>query len=284
MYNSPFCDVEYMPEYNCVLVTWKSFCCGDDYRTPLIHAAELIKAHKDCVYVADTRSGFEDADEDTVWVKKVWARMAYDAGCRFIYFIIDRSNSLKDELDGQTDELAKYFTVRSIYDISEIPLSRKPTYLIRPMEKEEYPLLEDFLYNAIYIPKSYNGIPPRDIIYTPLLWRTIDSFGSLPDDFCLVADIDGKPVGAVWVRIADQYGHIDNETPSFSISLFKDYRGRGIGTQMMREMLLYLRDKGYKRASLSVQKENYAVSMYKKVGFEITEETDEEYIMLCPLL
>lgn len=99
----------------------------------------------------------------------------------------------------------------------------------------------------------------------------------------LAAVSDGKIVGAVWTRIMDDYGHIDDNTPSFAISLYKEYRGRGIGTEMMREMLVRLRQAGYARASLAVQKANYAVRMYKKVGFEIVGENEEEYIMLCRL-
>ena len=99
----------------------------------------------------------------------------------------------------------------------------------------------------------------------------------------LAAVSDGKIVGVVWTRIMDDYGHIDDDTPSFAISLYKEYRGRGIGTEMMREMLVRLRQAGYSRASLAVQKANYAVRMYKKVGFEIVGENEEEYIMLCRL-
>ena len=81
----------------------------------------------------------------------------------------------------------------------------------------------------------------------------------------------------------NDYGHIDNSTPSFAISLYRDYRGKGIGTELMEKMLELLKHKGYKRASLAVQKENYAVKMYKKVGFEIVDENEEEYIMVCDL-
>lgn len=90
-------------------------------------------------------------------------------------------------------------------------------------------------------------------------------------------------MGAVWVRIMEDYGHVDNETPSFAISLYKEYRGRGIGTALMMKMLELLRESGYKKASLAVQKENYAVKMYKKVGFEVVGENAEEYIMVCNL-
>jgi len=48
-------------------------------------------------------------------------------------------------------------------------------------------------------------------------------------------------------------------------------------------MLQFLREKGYKQASLSVQKANYAVRMYRKAGFEVIDENEEEYIMVCRL-
>ena len=85
------------------------------------------------------------------------------------------------------------------------------------------------------------------------------------------------------MRIMDDYGHIDDETPSFAISLYEEYRNMGIGTALMRDMLEFLKNKGYRRTSLSVQKVNYAVRMYQKVGFEVVDENEEEYIMVYRL-
>lgn len=99
----------------------------------------------------------------------------------------------------------------------------------------------------------------------------------------MVAEIDGKIVGAVWTRIMNDYGHINDDTPSFAISLYKEYRGLGIGTEMMKQMLAILKKKGYERASLAVQQANYAVKMYRQVGFEIVDNNEEEYIMVCNL-
>lgn len=155
-------------------------------------------------------------------------------------------------------------------------------YTIREMDAAEYLLLNDFLYEAIFIPQGGEP-PPRSIINNDELQVYIKDFGEKPDDRCLAAEADGKVVGAVWVRIMEDYGHIDDETPSFAISLYREYRGRGIGTALMVKMLELLRESGYKRASLAVQKENYAVKMYKKVGFEVVDENAEEYIMVCNL-
>ena len=76
---------------------------------------------------------------------------------------------------------------------------------------------------------------------------------------------------------------IDDTTPSLSISLLKEYRNLGIGTELMKQILLTLKEREYKQVSLSVQKINYAVSMYKKVGFEVVRENEEDYVMFCKL-
>lgn len=143
-------------------------------------------------------------------------------------------------------------------------------------------MLQEFLYEAIFVPEGMSA-PPKSIINQPELQVYITDFGKKKDDIGLVAEVDKRVVGAVWVRIMNDYGHIDNSTPSFAISLYKDYRGFGIGTALMKEMLRILKSRGYKQASLAVQKTNYAVRMYEKTGFEIVGQNEEEYIMLCRL-
>ena len=81
----------------------------------------------------------------------------------------------------------------------------------------------------------------------------------------------------------DDYGHVDDETPSFPISLYKEYRGQGIGSQLMVKVLELLKWQGYDCASLAVQKANYAVKMYRNLGFKTRDENAEEYIMVCEL-
>lgn len=153
------------------------------------------------------------------------------------------------------------------------------TYTIRHIQKSEYPLLNNFLYEAIFIPDEVDP-PPRSILKSPDLQVYVDHFGESKDDIGLVAEVDEKIVGAVWVRIMDDYGHVDDQTPSFAISLYKEYRGLGIGTAMMRAMLTLLKNRGYERASLAVQKANYAVKMYLRVGFRVVEERGEEFVMV----
>lgn len=151
-------------------------------------------------------------------------------------------------------------------------------YRIREMYQYEYPLLSDFLYEAIFQRDEHN-LAPRTIIDDPALKVYIEEFGTRKDDYCLCAELHGKLTGAVWVRNICGYGNVDEDTPEFAISLYKEYRGMGIGTELMEKMLELLRKKGYQRASLAVQKDNYALRMYQKVGFQVIAENDKEFIM-----
>ena len=153
---------------------------------------------------------------------------------------------------------------------------------LRLLRADETELLRDFLYEAIFIPEGVEP-PSREIIEQPELKIYYEGFGTGRADNCIVADDNGKVIGAVWTRIMNDYGHVDDDTPSFAISLYKEYRGQGTGTKMMKEMLELLRRQGYERASLAVQKANYAVKMYEKVGFKTIDENDEEYIMTVDL-
>lgn len=159
-------------------------------------------------------------------------------------------------------------------------------YIVRQIRQSEWPLIEDFLYEAIYVPEGFEGVVPRSTIYDdPKCRAAFEGFGALPDDRAVVAEVDGKVVGACWARTTDEYGHIDDKTPSLSISLYKKYRGQGVGAAMMRALLDELRDAGYARASLSVQKENPALRLYERMGFRIVgygfDET--EWLMVCRL-
>ena len=155
-------------------------------------------------------------------------------------------------------------------------------YIIREMKKEEYCLLSNFLYEAIYIPDGVEP-PPKSIINSPELQEYIFEFGKRKHDKALVAETQRKIVGAIWVRIMNEYGHIDNDTPSLAMSVSKEYRGLGIGSSLLKQLLSALKSAGYLKISLSVQKANYAVKMYKQAGFTVVDENSEEYIMVVNL-
>jgi ribosomal protein S18 acetylase RimI-like enzyme len=139
------------------------------------------------------------------------------------------------------------------------------------------------LYEAIFQPEG-SELLPRNVINVPEINIYIRDYGTKKDDYCLVADLEGKIIGAVWVRLLNGeikgYGNVDEQTPEFAISLLPEYRKKGIGTLLMEKMICCLKEKGYHQASLSVDKANYAAKMYKKLGFGIVEERKHDYLMV----
>mgnify|MGYP000905833332 FL=1 len=153
---------------------------------------------------------------------------------------------------------------------------------IRPLKSEEIPLLEEFLYQAIFISQGLAPLP-RSILKEPDLEMYIKDFGQQPDDWALAAEVDGRLVGAVWVRIMKDYCYYYDQTPSLSISFLPEFRGRGLGQQLVTAMLDLLKAKGYPSVSLSVSKDNPAVRFYQRLGFVTVEEREDDYLMLCRL-
>ena len=157
---------------------------------------------------------------------------------------------------------------------------------IRSIETTDYPLLEEFLYQAIYLAPG-DEVPSRKVIFEPEIYVYIKDFGG-KDDCGVVAEADSKIVAAAWTRIIPAYGNIDASTPELAISALPAYRGLGIGTKLMTALFEQLRQRGYARTSLSVQQNNPAVRFYQRLGYEITDEKidhagHEDYIMVKAL-
>ena len=153
--------------------------------------------------------------------------------------------------------------------------------LCRPIRQEEHPLLEEYLYEAIFVPPGSEP-PPRSITAAPELRVYVEQFGRR-HDHALVAESEGKIVGAAWARIMQDYGHVDDTTPSLALAVHAAYRGQGIGTALLQELLRTLTEAGYAQASLSVQKANPAIRLYRRMGFTTCRENAEDLVMLRQL-
>ena len=157
---------------------------------------------------------------------------------------------------------------------------------IRPIQPADYPVLEDFLYHAIFIPAG-EEYPSREVIFKPEILIYVKDFGKA-NDCGVVAEYNNKIVGAAWTRIIPAYGHLDEHTPELAISMLPEFRRQGSGTMLMESLFELLKERGYKRTSLSVQKDNPAVRFYKRLGYKITDEEldhvgHEDYIMVKEL-
>jgi ribosomal protein S18 acetylase RimI-like enzyme len=147
-------------------------------------------------------------------------------------------------------------------------------------------VLRDAFLRAIYNPG--NTPLPREVLDEEELVKYHESWGG-KDDFGFVAiyQDSNAVVGACWCRLftADSlgFGYVDDETPELSIAVWESYRNRGIGTRLLDRTIGEAMSKGYRGISLSVQKENRSVSLYRKHGFEMVSYEDDAYTLYLHL-
>lgn len=154
---------------------------------------------------------------------------------------------------------------------------------IRELKPGEYAVLPEFLLESIYVPEG-TPRPPASLLEKPELQVYTRGFGTERDDWALAAEADGCVVGVIWARIMQDYGHVDDATPSLAMAVLPGWRRRGIGRALLEAMLNLLAQQGYSQTSLSVQRANSAaLRLYEKVGFVPAVSKPEELIMVCDL-
>lgn len=157
-------------------------------------------------------------------------------------------------------------------------------YQIRGLRAEETPLLETFLYEAIFIPEGVTP-PPRSIVRDPSLSCYIDAFGSGACDYALAAVLpDDTVVGVAWTRLLPDYAPLANDVPTLAIAVLPAHRGQGIGFALLHAILAVLASHGWQRVALSVQKANPALRLYQRAGFTIAQDNGDELVMVREIM
>ena len=111
MHNTPYYTLQHLKEKNAILLEWKQFCQGEDYRKPFRYGLELIKKHNITTWITDTTHGFENEDADTVWLLQEIMPQFIESSLEKIVFIIADDSFLMDEILGQKEVLGAFFEV-----------------------------------------------------------------------------------------------------------------------------------------------------------------------------
>ncbi|OLS40600.1 GNAT family N-acetyltransferase [Bacillus sp. MRMR6] len=143
-------------------------------------------------------------------------------------------------------------------------------YRIRASNETDEKFLWEMLYQAIYVPEG-EPRPSKDMLKDPEISKSLKDWGR-KGDAALIATSGESPVGAVWVRLFDEtnktYGFVDTQTPLLGMALLPEYRGEGIGTALLEEMLTLTKESGFEQVSLSVDPNNRALRLYERLGFK----------------
>ena len=119
VYDTEFCNVSYIEKDKIVLLSWKKFCCFDDYRRPTLFASEMLKQYAGSNLVIDARNGFEDEKEDIEWGFRVLLPDMAKSGCQKCIFILSQLPAIEEEIDLWTAEFQKYFQVSKVRSYNE---------------------------------------------------------------------------------------------------------------------------------------------------------------------
>lgn len=143
-------------------------------------------------------------------------------------------------------------------------------YEFKQISKSDLPFMEDMLYNAIYV--EDNNQISREIIYKPELYKYISNWDDEQDiGFIAVDKATKKKLGAAWLRTfnADNkgYGFIDENIPELSIAMYPGYRGKGLGTALIKSLFNSMPENIHS-ISLSVYSRNPAKRLYERLGFK----------------
>jgi len=93
VFESEAFSLRYEEEVNACVLVLKTYSGKDDFRTPMMHALEIIKKH-DCEdFIIDGRLCLNESEADRKWMRKVMLPKLCTTKCRNLYFVVDEDKS-----------------------------------------------------------------------------------------------------------------------------------------------------------------------------------------------
>ncbi|WP_324760795.1 GNAT family N-acetyltransferase [Haloarcula sp. GH36] len=142
------------------------------------------------------------------------------------------------------------------------------TVLVRPHEPEDLEALVG-MYLDFDPDDRTMGLPPAT---ETKLRRWLDRF--VDDGWSLVAEVDSTVVGHAGVTPGDA------AAPHLVVFVTGEAQGRGIGSELIRQLVAYAADRGHETLVLTVKADNdAAITVYDNVGFDVIEQLGGELEM-----
>jgi GNAT superfamily N-acetyltransferase len=167
--------------------------------------------------------------------------------------------------------------------------------VIRELRDSDLPFLREMLHAAAFWRSSgRTGFDPVGAVKRGALKLLLRRYLGLyhrgwgrSGDTGFVAEIQGRPAGAVWYRLFTQarhgHGFVDEQTPELAIAVVAGHRGKGIGRALMERIAERARADGLARIALSVDPDNPAKRLYASLGYRDYEPADGRGRMILTL-
>jgi GNAT superfamily N-acetyltransferase len=162
---------------------------------------------------------------------------------------------------------------------SSLPTVTDDSWIIRLATPDDGAFLGDMLVEATNWSDEWRKKSRERIFAAP---ETAHYIAGWPceTDLGVVAEADGRPVGAAWLRFLPAsdpgYGFVAADVPELTIGVAASWRGRGVGRALLRAVADEARSAGIERISLSVERKNYAQKLYLSEGYGIVDSSDAQ--------
>ena len=95
LFDSEAFRLRYDEETNSCVLTHKTYGERDNYRTPMMHAVEIIKKHgcKHLILEDACEQTMDLSEDDIKWIKKVILPKLVQSSCEHIYFVVDEDQA-----------------------------------------------------------------------------------------------------------------------------------------------------------------------------------------------
>jgi len=115
----------------------------------------------------------------------------------------------------------------------------------------------------------------------------VEGWGRQGDTGFIAVDRQLHPIGAAWLRLfrrtAPGYGFVDASIPEVTIAVKPNWRGKGVGSTLLDNLMEAAFRLGFTDVSLSVSEDNPAVRLYERKGFRRLEQVGGSWTMLARL-
>jgi GNAT superfamily N-acetyltransferase len=157
--------------------------------------------------------------------------------------------------------------------VAEVP------WIIREAAAGDGEFLADMLVAAANWSPQWKPASRRRVLSAPATAHYIAGWPR-DTDLGVIAEVAGKPAGAAWLRFFPAtdpgYGFVAPDVPELIIGVAATWRGRGVGRALLRAAADRARAAGISRISLSVERKNFARTLYLSEGCAVTDASDPQ--------
>jgi ribosomal protein S18 acetylase RimI-like enzyme len=166
----------------------------------------------------------------------------------------------------------------------------KLEFTIRRAAFEDLPFLREMLFEAAAVSEEIREMGMETALALPAVAHILENFGRTGDFGYVAETADKILIGAVWARLfpaeAKGYGFVSAEIPELAVAVSPGFRGLGAGTKLLEELIKEARNLKFPALSLSVDRRNPALKLYKRLGFVdagVSGQTDSSVTMILRL-